>query len=958
MDPLSILGITASTVQFMDFGARLLKTIIAETMRETMTGSLGDKEERLRKDEKLKRDARQLADLAQRIENKIQSMGQSRGDRLLNPTEITILDESRGCMVVGLEIANSLEGSQNRDNRSTMERIGAAFKLVWNERSIDEMRTRLVEARSSLMLAIISNLWDRPVVVPGEPPAAAQTPHQTLVEELRSNDQAGADDPAFFNSVFTFHQAKARREGHGRSAVGELNADDAEYLDAILASLHFTARETRGQAIPDAYKSTFDWALQEPRRAEGADAELLWSSLPGWLGEETENVYWITGKPGSGKSTLMKYLVARPETLQYLKSWAGNRKVLLATFYSWDAGNELQKSQTGFLRTLLYQIVEQAPDLTPRLFPGRWATQKIFGSAALDHLPPWTWEELFEAFISLASLLERKRRRSLAIFVDGLDEFSGDHSRLIDLVKLLHSQQAVKVCVSSRPWNEFRDAFVSCPQLKMESLTEKDLVIFVQGVSNASVAFTELKEAYPTEAQDLLKRVVHRAGGVFLWVSLVTKVMLGSLTDGATLSDLEQLLESLPEDLSRLYTSLWGRVGSRYKQDGAHFLLLFRAYTNAPILDMDDLKLDPPPGMESEVLWLADGRRLEKRDRIDQVLRRKLHSRTMGLLEMAQSGQVNYLHRTTKEWLDTCWTEIESAASATFDPHLGILRAISRIASPSEPNSVRNKFKRLKKPGASWRLFCNIWGWILEAFYHAGRVVHDPQHQLVDSLDRIEDTFRDIRFVTTTVLSVSSHWAKINRGSSVPQFGFVGLAAQLGVVSYVRAKINEELDYISIEGADEDILSSLLLGPASRGLSRHEYKPLSNTPLRKRLPFIQKYVFHHMLFNHADRYALAKDVLDMLSTRRNGKERKIPLTVRNTLLPLAERIKDRNERGWSPKELGQTPLPAVTTAKTGASEITRAIPYGPGVLKLLESYGIGQKSGMREVFKEWLEGNR
>jgi hypothetical protein len=158
MDPLSILGITASTVQFMDFGARLLKTIVAETMRESMTGSLGDNE-RLRKDEKLRRDARQLADLAQAIERKIQSMGQSGGDRLLNPAEITVLDESRGCMVVGLEIANSLEGSQSRDNRSTMERIGAAFKLVWNERSIDEMRTRLVEARSSLMLAIISNLW-------------------------------------------------------------------------------------------------------------------------------------------------------------------------------------------------------------------------------------------------------------------------------------------------------------------------------------------------------------------------------------------------------------------------------------------------------------------------------------------------------------------------------------------------------------------------------------------------------------------------------------------------------------------------------------------------------------------------------------------------------------------------------------------------------------------------------
>lgn len=183
-------------------------------------------------------------------------------------------------------------------------------------------------------------------------------------------------------------------------------------------------------------------------------------------------------------------------------------------------------------------------------------------------------------------------------------------------MKHFHSQPAVKVCVSSRPWNEFRDAFVSCPQLRIETLTEKDLEIFVHSVSNANVAFVEGKEAYPTEAQELLSKVVDRAGGVFLWVSLVTKVLLESLTDGATLTDLEQLLDSLPEDLSRLYNSLWGRVKIRYNHDGSSLLLLFRAYSSSPILDMKGMKVNPPAGMESELLWLADGRRLGQPERM------------------------------------------------------------------------------------------------------------------------------------------------------------------------------------------------------------------------------------------------------------------------------------------------------------------------------------------------------
>jgi len=200
---------------------------------------------------------------------------------------------------------------------------------------------------------------------------------------------------------------------------------------------------------------------------------------------------------------------------------------------------------------------------------------------------------------------------------------------------------------------------------------------------------------------------VDRAGGVFLWVSLVTKVLLESLTDGATLTDLEQLLDSLPEDLSRLHTSLWGRVGSRYKRDGSRLLLLFRAYTSSPILDMKGMKVNPPAGIESELLWLADGRRLEQPEHMQQIWRR-LYSRTMGLLEMAQTGHVNYLHRTTKEWLDTRWTEMESTALARFDPHLGLLRTISQIASASGPNSVRNKFKR--QPIVAWKLYCTVRG--------------------------------------------------------------------------------------------------------------------------------------------------------------------------------------------------------------------------------------------------------
>lgn len=42
-----------------------------------------------------------------------------------------------------------------------------------------------------------------------------------------------------------------------------------------------------------------------------------WDSFCDWL-RSTEPVYWVSGKPGSGKTTLMKYLLDHPRTRSFL----------------------------------------------------------------------------------------------------------------------------------------------------------------------------------------------------------------------------------------------------------------------------------------------------------------------------------------------------------------------------------------------------------------------------------------------------------------------------------------------------------------------------------------------------------------------------------------------------------------------------------------------------------------
>ncbi|KAK3291663.1 uncharacterized protein B0H64DRAFT_249093 [Chaetomium fimeti] len=925
MDPLTILSIAASTVQFLDFGSRILTVILDSRHGGSSAARVGVNE--------LFDDSQGLMARGRAIEDKAELLMSLK--RPLSITEAALLKESRRCVEASQEISATVgKHVQDHTKQSISDTIGEAFNLVWNEKSIKDSKNKLGEARQKLMFAMVSDLWERSV--PSKVPAAETTRHQALIKQVQSQDQAEVDLPTETQSLFIYHQKKAGQNLTKTTSVTvESNAHDPEYADSLLRSLHFAALDNRLQAIPKAYKNTFEWVLQEPPQSEDAEPQPLWSSFSDWLRQDTENIYWITGKPGSGKSTLMKHLVAEPATFSHLKQWSGDNKVLTAMFYSWDAGSDLQKSQIGLLRTLLYQIVNQVPEIAPRLFPGRWAMQKIFGPASLEHLPLWTWDELFDSVGSLATLPQRDF--NLVIFVDGLDEFTGDHSKLIDLVRQLHSQPGIKVCVSSRPWNDFRDAFVSCPQLRMEVLTESDLKTFVEGVSHANVAFLELKDAYPVEAEELLAKVVERACGVFLWVSLVMKTLLDSLTDGTTLAHLEHLVDSLPKDLSKLYERLWRRVKGSYQRAGSRLLLLFRAYTSAPILVLDAKKIAMPAGMHAEMLWLADRNPPDSHRRIIQVLRRKLNSRTMGLLELTRDDHVNYLHRTTKEWLDTFWAEMETHAQAHFDPHLGLLRAISRVASDGS-NLAQN---RLGAQSGSWQSYCNMWGWLLEAFYHAGRVLHDPHDRLVEELDRVEDAFRGMRFITTTMVPHVSHWARARRGSA-DQCGFAGLAAEFGVVRYVQAKVEESSDYGSIKGGEEDLVSCLLLGPGARGLPKREYKALGDTPLRQRLDCIDKFVFEHMAFNHEGRYRVAKELLDSCCDRKG----KLPATLRTRLAPLAERVAVRNDRGWPHMESSQVPV------KTTDSEMA----YGDAVMELLDGYGIGERrGGVRESFKAWLQ---
>jgi hypothetical protein len=124
----------------------------------------------------------------------------------------------------------------------------------------------------------------------------------------------------------------------------------------------------------------------------------------------------------------------------------------MGSHFFWNAGTSMQKSQPGLLQTMLYQAFRQCPDLLKEACPARW-TDEI-------EPEPWSLDEPFETFDRLSKKLRSSR---FCFFIDGLDEYSGNHQELVNLIKSISTSTSMKFCVSSRPWNVFEHAFGKNP---------------------------------------------------------------------------------------------------------------------------------------------------------------------------------------------------------------------------------------------------------------------------------------------------------------------------------------------------------------------------------------------------------------------------------------------------------------------------------------------------------------
>jgi hypothetical protein len=300
--------------------------------------------------------------------------------------------------------------------------------------------------------------------------------------------------------------------------------------------------------ISDAAKNTCEWLCDEPGYKD-------------WLAR-SQRLLWIVGIPGSGKSTLMKYIYQQdtlrmePNENKEQPSQQDPKVVIVASFFCYSTGTSIQKSRSGLFRSLLHQILQQIPTLPPEVTSEFNKKCELQG----EHKKKWDWherelEKMLQISISYIALAYPDKY-VLRIFVDALDEFSSNEPSgskgpkyLTEYFQSLASPDILgidqNICISCRDY-----PFIAKGGLRISigNKNHQDISTYVRAKLSGITGEGD-------DPRDLVNWIATKASGIFQWAVVVTEKAKEFNEDMGIESPKRILkqLEHLPQGLDELY---------------------------------------------------------------------------------------------------------------------------------------------------------------------------------------------------------------------------------------------------------------------------------------------------------------------------------------------------------------------------------------------------------------------
>ena len=429
------------------------------------------------------------------------------------------------------------------------------------------------------------------------------------------------------------------------TADGETANDETAYSDSLNESLASMA------ACP-------------PHDREAISSLKVWLQTSSHTADDVPDIYWVSGKPGSGKSTLMKFLandwLNESKVMELLEQGAEGLDVLTPSFYFWKPGTPEQKSLAGMLRSLIIQLLK----VGERVFDG--LIDYLLSKKKLKRTPSglechWTVPNLNLALDYLVDA--SKGHFMICFFIDGLDEFEDSQcsrNELLRRLRKLASWNHVKLCVASRPEQAFEDEYRAEPHLKLEDLTYTSIVKFVGDKLEAHTRWQNLVSIAQKDAADLLNAIAKKAEGVFLWVVLAVHDIGKGLDDRNDLEMLLTRLSKLPSELAELYTRMLSAMSQEYQDDARKIFQWMLDWPKSEMELFDLILLLRPADMQS--IDACESNSVNATLQLSgpvETMRIILKTRCVGMLEVkprlygagSYDSEIVFVHKSAHEFL-------------------------------------------------------------------------------------------------------------------------------------------------------------------------------------------------------------------------------------------------------------------------------------------------------------------
>lgn len=374
MDPISAFSLAGTVIQFVDFGAK----VVSRTRQLYQDGQLSVHKQ-------AKYATEDLLDFSTKLQ---QSQHPELQAKRMTDDDKALAALCQDCDAIAKMLLNQLAKLQlpENGNRQRWNTVGQALRSICAQEQLAELDNRLAgyrRAMDSRILGLLrqvtkhSRLALLELLLTGFPASNKidllqvqqsrrfenldETTQQivrglldirrTVAEDLNPRIQAltqildrgevviTIDKTTEQRRVFSIKQAGEHAESVKDKELCKSVFDNEQKVrkdvaKEVLKNLWYPTIKERFEEVSEAHQKTFNWVFQSHNENT---MNIQSSNFVKWLRHDG-GLYWINGKAGSGKSTLMKYIYNDPRMRKISNSWAAASNLCVAGFFFWKSG--------------------------------------------------------------------------------------------------------------------------------------------------------------------------------------------------------------------------------------------------------------------------------------------------------------------------------------------------------------------------------------------------------------------------------------------------------------------------------------------------------------------------------------------------------------------------------------------------------------------------------------------